>query len=75
MTTEQQAFERVEAKDLQPGDEFAEARTHNLYRLESIVSIGEKSRYLEVSWERPDRERGSGRVRPRHTTKFWRVVS
>lgn len=76
----EQTFERVTAADLAPGDEFAEARTHPLMRLERIESIGASSRWLAVRCTVvvPGPMYGStyaDRIRPRHTKRFWRVTT
>lgn len=60
------AVERVTADQLEPGDRFADARTHPAMTLTEIQSVGESSRWLQL-------ERG-GRIRPRHSKRFWRVV-
>jgi hypothetical protein len=58
--------ERVTADELAPGDTFAAARTHQALVLAEVESVGESSRYLRLA--------DGGRLRPRHTTKFWRVT-
>lgn len=62
---------RVTAAELEPGDCFAEARTHDPVRLEAIESVGPSSRWLRI-----DGTVGisRGRIRPRHTKRFWKLV-
>jgi hypothetical protein len=66
-------WERCTAADLEPGDRFAEARTHAPMELVAVESVGASSRWLQVG--DPNSYRSArGRIRPRHTKRFWRVV-
>ena len=71
------AWERVEAQDLRPGDLFAPTRDLNrLATLIEIQSKGPSSRWLVYRIETspyPSGIGGESRKRPRHTAKFWRV--
>lgn len=60
------AFERITAADLEPGDYFAETRNGAIYEVESIGTIGASSRWINLS--------PNGRIRPRHGKKLWRVL-
>jgi hypothetical protein len=59
-------LERITAGDVRPGDRIARTRTSPLSTVRSI-GPGEKSAYITfLSGER---------IRPRKTTKLWRVAS
>jgi hypothetical protein len=67
----------VTADLLQPGDRFGTTRDAALNDpavVEAIESIGEASRYIRLAREAgpAGHNRGGGRIRPRHTTLFWR---
>jgi hypothetical protein len=58
-------WERITAADVEPGDLIANTRTEEPVRVEGIGAIGPSSRWINLE--------GHGRVRPRHSKKFWRV--
>lgn len=57
-----QQYERITADQIEPGDFIAEARTHPFREVRAIESVGEKSRYIQLS--------DGDRIRPRHTAKM-----
>jgi hypothetical protein len=71
MTNTETTWERDTAADLEPGDRFAEARTHPPAKLVAVESIGPSSRWLHVL---RDGALTDDRIRPRHTKRFWREV-
>jgi len=58
-------YERITAADIAPGDRIALTRNAPLMEVVRVISVGAKSRYIQVV---------GARIRPRHTTKFWRAV-
>lgn len=60
------AFERVRAEDVRPGDLITSVRTIPPVKVESLGRVGLRSRFINLE--------GNTRIRPRHDTKFWRVV-
>jgi hypothetical protein len=64
-------WQRVTAAELEVGDKFAQSRAvQPMELIERQPPAGEKSQYLVVRSPRMNRDY---RIRPRHTTKFWRV--
>jgi len=66
-------FEKVQADDLHPGDVFGYTREREM-RLKFVESIGASSRYLHVEVLNGAYAGSETRIRPRHTTKFWRYL-
>lgn len=70
-------WERVTAAELQPGDTFAEARSHEPMTVHEIGTIGASARRIYIGEEYRDvmgrAKRAS--IRPRHTKRFWRVIA
>jgi hypothetical protein len=61
-------WERITADQAEPGDVIAPVRdAERSMTVTRIASIGESSRYIETE--------SGGRIRPRHTTKYWRLVA
>jgi hypothetical protein len=59
-------WERITAADVRVGDLIASTRNDEPSQVTGLDAAGERSRYIDTS---------RGRIRPRHTTKLWRVVS
>jgi hypothetical protein len=62
-----EAFERITAADIEPGDVIAQVRDRErASKVEAIESVGQSSLYIRLE--------GNERIRPRHTAKFWRLI-
>jgi len=71
-------WERVTAAELEPGDKFASVRKdEEITTVDGLGTIGPSARRIYIG---PEYRDAMGRpkrpsIRPRHTTKFWRVVA